>query len=453
MERIKNFLKNKSVGYYIVALVALLALITAIVFFATYKTAMPSASSGVAPETIGIFLLVGCVVELVVLVVPQYRFIHIVAILMFGLSIYKELLYIPNLIADYINDVAFQGGNLPTNVFYLVMQLVIVLAAIVAAFIGFFKKDQEQSMAVSGMGSIITVSACAVVLVAVVLSGSLSSNALEKQAMKGQGMDVSSSSEESGEKENKPKYPLINDEIRAAADAVEYEFDPNTIIIQEQEEYDYSASDFTSLGYGSTRTGHNLVYVFEGEYSEGYQGQYNTYLTYIYLWDDGLYGGTANNTNIKGYWYNADNYAETDAETGDLIPNCLCLVSNQAHYESIIADPATGFYEWQAYVYLDLSWDTRSVVVSAYKYYPNVAAVIDTNGNENMKVGEKFPIDKKWFFDRVIKNLTYTPVPSGVTWNIPSGMLDANNRLAAAGEYEITGTWSGFTASATLKVS
>ncbi|MEE3309486.1 hypothetical protein, partial [Sharpea azabuensis] len=94
MEKIKDFLKNKGVGYYIVAGLALLSLIVAIVFFATYNNPeldpifhanpMGNKASGLVPETIGIFLLAGFVVELVVLVVPQYRFIQIAAILMFG---------------------------------------------------------------------------------------------------------------------------------------------------------------------------------------------------------------------------------------------------------------------------------------------------------------------------------------------------------------------------------
>ena len=49
------------------------------------------------------------------------------------------------------------------------------------------------------------------------------------------------------------------------------------------------------------------------------------------------------------------------------------------------------FYERQAYIFMYPGWgDGRSVVVSGYKYYPNVAAFIDTNGYSEMKVGEKF---------------------------------------------------------------
>ena len=146
MKKVLDFIKSKSVGYFIVLADALLALITAIIFFATYEDAMATNATANVPETIGIFLIAGCIIEIVVLIIPQYRFIHIVAIAMFALSLYKEIFLIPNLIADRINNVQYQGGNLDTNIFYLVMLFIIIISAIVAAFLGFYKKSAKLAL-------------------------------------------------------------------------------------------------------------------------------------------------------------------------------------------------------------------------------------------------------------------------------------------------------------------
>ena len=463
MSKVLEFIKNKAIGYFIVAADALLALILAIIFFATYDGAMATNAASSVPETIGIFLLAGFVIELVVLVLPQYKFIHIIAIVMFGLSLYKEVFLIPNLIADEINNVHYQGGDLKTNVFYLVSLFIIILAAIVAAFMGFYKNDEEakKDMAVKGVTKIATVGVAALVVVAAVLSSTIVSNDLQKKAVIGGG-ETSEKQDEGEKPAPKPKFNPITEEIRAAAEAVEYEFNPDSVVIKQEEKYAYTSSgdgyyneDLAGLSYSATRSGHNLVYVFEGEYSEGYQGQYNTYSSGMYLWDDGLFAGKSNSTNFKGYWYNSSLTAGEDEE-GNPKVDCLIMVSNTDRFESIITDYLGGFYERQAYIFMHPGWgDGRSVVVSGYKYYPDVAAAIDTNDYTEFKVGDKFLIDSMWYFNRIIKNLTFSPVTtkSALQWTLPDGMLDSNKRLTAAGEYEITGKWNGFEASATLKVT
>ena len=307
-----------------------------------------------------------------------------------------------------------------------------------------------------------------VVVAGAVLSSSMLSANAEKKA--GGAAQQSSSIQETSEK--KEKVNPITDEIKAAAEAVDYDFDPSSIVIKQEElgykyadndEEGYYNSDLAGLSYTDTREGHNLVYVFEGEYSEGYQGQYNTYLTGMYLWDDGLFAGKSNSTNFKGYWYNSSLTApEDDPDTEDVDESIdtLVMVSNTSKLDYIKAEPPMGgsadFYELQAYVYMHPGWgDGRSVVVSGYKYYPNVAAFIDTNGYNEMKVGEKFVINSTWFFDRVIKNLSYTPIipTSDIKWTLPSGMIDDKKKLVADGEYEIKAEWKGYSQTATLKVT
>ena len=467
MEKIKEFLKNKSIGYYIVAALALLSLIVAIVFFATYNkpeldpifhsNPMGNKASGLVPETIGIFLLAGFVVELVVLVVPQYRFIQIAAIMMFGLALYKEVLIIPDFFAGIANHVMYNGGNVGLNMFFLIALLLIVIAAIVAVFLGFLKSEEDVkgSFVPKGVPQIAVSALCGLVVVAAVLSSTFISNDLAKKASRANSGTSQSS-------EQRVKKDPITDEMRAAAEANDYDFDPTSVVIEQEEEYDFSDSRLSGLSYSATREGHNLVYIFEGEYSEGYQGQYNTYLSGMYLWDDGVFAGKSNSTNFKGFWYNSSLTAPADdpeTEENEAI-DCLNMVSNTEHFESIIAEPPMGgsadFYELQSYIFMHPGWgDGRSVVVSGYKYYPDVAAFIDTNDNEEMKVGEKFVINSTWFFDKVIKNLKYTQIipTSEIKWTLPDGMIDDAKRLVAAGEFEITAKWKDYEATATLKVS
>ena len=445
MNKVLDFIKSKSVGYFIVLADALLALITAIIFFATYQDAMATNATANVPETIGIFLIAGFVIEIVVLIIPQYRFIHIVAIAMFALSLYKEIFLIPNLIADRINNVQYQGGNLDTNIFYISMLFIIIISAIVAAFIGFYKKSaqQEDNMKVKGTLKIGMLLGGVVIVLGAVLSSTLVSNELQKQAAIG------------GQGGSSP----ITKKIRDAANKVAYDFDPTSVVIKQQAEYDYNNETLKSLTFGNEREGSHLVYVFEGSYAEGYQGDYRDREINIYLWEDGLFTGKSDFLEFRGYWFNSS-LGDTgkDAEGKD-VADCLQMVSNTEYngakpFESIIAESIDGFYDHQAYVFVP-NGDGRSVVISGYKYYPDVAVFIDTNDYTVFKVGEKFLIDSFWLYNRVIKNLTYSPVmnKSEIEWNIPDGLLDENKRLTKPGKYEISGKWHGFEASAKLIVN
>ena len=200
-----------------------------------------------------------------------------------------------------------------------------------------------------GVPQIAVSALCGLVVVAAVLSSTFISNDLAKKASRANGGSGQSS-------EQRVKKDPITDEMRAAAEANDYDFDPTSVVIEQEEEYDFSDSRLSGLSYSATREGHNLVYIFEGEYSEGYQGQYNTYLSGMYLWDDGVFAGKSNSTNFKGFWYNSSLTAPADdpeTEENEAI-DCLNMVSNTEHFESIIAEPPMGgsadFYELQSYM-------------------------------------------------------------------------------------------------------
>ena len=155
MESIKNFFKNKAIGYYMVAGAVLFAIILAIVFFSTYNNpnissindapVMGNKSVGYVPITIGIFLIAGLVIELVVLAMPEFRFFHLAAIVMFGLAIYKDVLIMGDFFAGMGTGVFYNGGNVGLNFFYFIALIVIELVAVVASFIGFIKEPVESN--------------------------------------------------------------------------------------------------------------------------------------------------------------------------------------------------------------------------------------------------------------------------------------------------------------------
>lgn len=460
-----DFFKKRSVGYFIVLVDAVLALVTALVFFPTYGGAMANGMEDFAPVTIGIFLLAGFAVEAVVLVLPQYRFIHLGAIAFFGLSLYKEIIVIPPLIADFVNNVHYQGGDLGINIFYLVMLLLIIISGIVAMFLGFYRDEADleadEPIKAGGTGKLIKVGAGSFVLVAAIVgslvtSSVLSSGAVNKQNQ--QGGDPAASTSSASTKSVIPEDDPITDAVRERAEAIDYDFDPSEIVIKQQEEYDFNDAELKALKNGTTRDGHYLVYVFENEYSEGYQGQYNTYKASIYLWDDGLFFGRSHNTDFKGFWYNSSIDGGSDEEGNDII-DCLNMQSNTNHYESIITAPMTGFYSRQAYIFLNPGWgDGRSVVVSGYLYYPDADMFISAGHGGTFKVGERAKISA----NRILKNLSYGAIikKSELHWNIPDDMLEKSSatqavtegKFAAAGEYEISVTWGEFSATKTIVV-
>ena len=118
----------------------------------------------------------------------------------------------------------------------------------------------------------------------------------------------------------------------------------------------------------------NLVYVFEGSYTEGWQGDYIKTYANLYLWEDGIFTGKVGDTAIKGFWYNDSN---DDGEA-----DCLRMVSNYSHYEDIICDSADGFYDYITYVYLGFSWGQRSIDLSGYLAYEPIAIAVDTDTTE-----------------------------------------------------------------------
>lgn len=468
MEKIKNFFKNKSVGYYIAAGVALLALLLGIIFFATYKNpafpgvedtpTMGNKADGLVVETIGIFLLAGAIVEIAVLVIPQYRVLQIGVIAMIGLAFMKDMIVIADFIAGVANNVMYNGGHVGLNFFYFISILILLILSIVVAFLGFYKKEEDATNDAKNVKGVVNLAklggAGAVALAAILVASLVSADMVRKNAQGRNNADNSSSDIVPDE----PIFDPITDDIKAVAEAFDYDNDPKSVIIPEEDEYDLSDSTMRGVPTQSgTREGHYLVYVFEGAYAEGYQGDYSETYGSIYLWEDGLYGGRINSTDIRGYWYNSSKEAPADdPETEDVDESldCLNLVGYVSKYEFINFERASGFYDWRAHIYLGFSWGTRSMEIAGYMYYPEVALAIDPSSTGlEFKVGETFDRDG-WVADRILKNLNYSAVFKGseVKWTDGEGIKN-HQAFTEAGEFEVTASWNGFEASVTVTVT
>ena len=255
------------------------------------------------------------------------------------------------------------------------------------------------------------------------------------------------------------RYPLITDEIKEIADSYEYDFDPNSIVIKEQEEYDYNNPELDNISFTDKRDEHHLIYVFDNQYFIGYNGVYDRCYSKIYLWDDGLYCGELNKKNIKGYWYNSSLNASKEEK------DCLNMVSNISRYEKVECSKLNdGCYDYSAYfdMYYGHGPEYIKIEMSGYLFYPEVAIIIDDNGTDKYRVGHYFYADEiteehfetTWSVLRVAKNLTYTPIVPDydIHWDVPEGLVNDKNRLAKTGEHLITAHWKDFSASKILKV-
>ena len=468
MQKILGFLKNKSVGYYIAAGIALLALFMGIFFFVTYKSpafpgvedtpTMGNKADGYVVETIGICLLAAAAIEIAVLIVPQYRFVQIGVVAMVGLAFMKDVVIMADFFAGIANNVMYNGGHVGLNFFYFIMIIILLVASITTAFIGFYKDDAEATADMKNFKGTINLAkiggAGALVLAAILVTSIVSADMTQKKASGKQNVQPGTSENVNPDE---PVFDPITDNIRSVAEAFDYEFDPKGVKIAEQESYDFNDSEVKNITTSNSRSGHNLVYLFEGAYAEGYQGDYSETYGYIYLWEDGLFGGKINSTDIRGYWYNSSSEApqdNPDTEDVDESLDCLNLVSNVSKYEFINFEKASGFYDWRAHIYLGFNWGTRSMEIAGYMYYPEVALAIDPSSTGlEFKVGDTFDREG-WVADRILKNLSYSAVfkASEVTWTDGSGIKNGQ-KIAAAGEYEVTAKWNGFEAKVTVTVT
>ena len=420
MEMLKKIFKGKKVGFYLMMLDAILALIFGILFLATYKTSMANNAVPHTPEVIGICALLCFVIEVVALAMPEHKWIHLGALLAMCFSFMKQIYLFPNLIADQINHVEFQGGNFPLNCVYTVMQIAIITIAIVASFKDVTEKEEPIKFnkpniirySIGALAIIIATSASG----ATIASCKARNNSYNDNAL-GFKIDV--------EKE-------FGDVV------TDYPYDPASVKFSKANNpWAKKTTGEIEKAVGTNRSERSdndrfIVYQFEGFYAEGYQGNYSKTYGYLSLWDDGLYNGVQDNKNIFGYWYNIE-------EDGS---DCLVMIDNRGTNANMMCVKSNSkFYEWTADIKLDFSWGTRSLKVNGFLYTPAIGMYIDTGTDElTYEYGDEIDTTK-WTAMQVRNDLRVGAVfdpDKTIKWSIP-------NTKKYPGKQIVRANWDTFT--------
>lgn len=434
MEKIKNFFANKKIGYYLVILDVILAVFLGIFFFLTYKD-FPSGYGGQGmasnayaniPEVIGLFILFGAVVDIVALFLPEYLPIHLGAIVGYCISLMKQVYCIPNLIADEINDVHYQGGSLPLCLSWLIITLIILISAIVVLFIGMIKQEEEDvKMREKPNGKKVIKMATGGGTIVAALAVVLSIYGVTAQNVK-----KGSSSDDETQK--------FNERVQARAqefaeEVIEYDFEPAEFELTEKDNAYANnksaiASTVGNFSRNQIREGLYRVYTFEGSTAEGWQGDYSQKYVRFTLWSDGLFNGNINGSGLTGYWYNRD-------ETGK---ECLVMISSDGSNDMVGQKLAgsSSYYEWTVDARATYNGG-RMIKGSGAKYYPLIGMFVDTGGETpEFKVGSEFTTSG-WTCMQVRNNLVASSIFDAeheVTFSTPD--------LSTAGTKTVTARWT-----------
>lgn len=147
-----DFLKKKRLGFYFIVADVLLAIILGIIFFATYKGDNGAGQLNMAndayasiPEIIGLFALLGAMIDISALLVPELPFLHVIALACYGVSFGKEVFTIADVIAGLGTGIAYAGGNPALLLTWTALQVIILGLGIAAVFIGVNKAEEEMS--------------------------------------------------------------------------------------------------------------------------------------------------------------------------------------------------------------------------------------------------------------------------------------------------------------------
>ena len=277
----------------------------------------------------------------------------------------------------------------------------------------------------------------------------------------GYSLNPSINKEDSGSDPVNPIIPdiggdtVITDEIRNIANAYDYDFDPTAIHYKKEDLTDSSGqfdfgSNISSLPTNGQREGVHLVYKFEGAYTEGWQGDYSSTYSYLYLWEDGYFTGKAGNKDMRGYWYDSDENGEG---------NILVLVTSNNSDGTIVGYKQDTFYSWAIGLQIQLSWGTRSSILEGYMYYPDVALHLNTGDTDfsNIRVGSTIDISS-WTVERILKNLNHGAIfeddTHKITWQVNGSVInDRIININSTGEYRITATWGGFVTGISIVVA
>lgn len=135
---LKENIRNKCLGYWLLTGAALVSLVMTIVVFATWDAALPNRVTD--GFLIGIVLLIPIVVQAVVTFFPV-RFAGVLSVAVYGAAFGTVMLRIADTVADFFNKVAYQGGNFGACIFYAVACLLLAGVSVAACF---FDQNKEE---------------------------------------------------------------------------------------------------------------------------------------------------------------------------------------------------------------------------------------------------------------------------------------------------------------------
>jgi len=360
-------LKSRGTGSLLCMAAALVALVTAIVFFATHEGAVPVGHGGIMP---GLALVAGVVVAVVLWLVPV-RFGAIVQAAIYGAALYLSITQLYLVFADVINQVTYAGGNPALCIFYMAGAFVSCLLCVIACAF-------EQPVAEEVRQASKRMRPVAAALVVALVAG-LGVNAFGGGFLSGGG---------AGSAEN------------VKISASENEFSGKTI----DELVATPRADWVAKEAAG-----DVVYFFEGQYTEGFATSIDPASFDMYLCKDGsMYGSVSGPetspsvgiTYLYGYWYNVDDAGEDIFVvhlTGILLPNGMARATDVENGEDAdihIFDTDHGDYNWTASFCYGFQgggglyvW-TRNINIYGQAYTPAQSLAIDASALPTFYTGD-----------------------------------------------------------------
>lgn len=412
--------KNKKIGFFLMPVVIVLSLILGIYFMSTMSFSMSNAAAGKFPESVALWAFLAVAMQIIAMLVPEHKFLQIGVVAAVAASWYKEVILIPPLIADVANNVYYQGGDFGTHVGYMVLLVLDLIVAIAICFLpveGEVKAEEEKPARIGT--PVVRLGGSAGLMVAIAAVGIIVSTANEKGTVVDEGSSAIS----------EPGY--VFDVAANFSDKVDadYTFDPATFTMAKEDNpyVGQSSSQISSaVGNSYNREGHNLVYKFEGAYAEGWQGDYSKHYAFMYAWDDGLFNGSSNGSNISGYWYNRADGSDEEI---------LVLIEGNGN-QMVCNTNSSKFYDWVVEVKSSLNGG-RTIKAFGYKYRPTIGFYVDTGCSpEELVYASADAIDtSSWVGMRVLNDLSSAAVfdsAKTLKFAAPVDGTEANTKVVKA---------------------
>lgn len=360
-------MKSRGLGSLLCLVAALVALVTAVAFFATQADAAPLGHTGIMP---GLALVAGVAVGIALTLVPV-RFGALVQTVVYGVALYLMVTQLYLVFADVINQVTYAGGNAGLCVMYMAGTFASCLLCVIACFL-------EQPVSAADRAASKRMVPVAVALVVVAVAGTAYAT-LGNGALASLGSGASA-----GE--------------AATMSAADNEFADKTIEeLVATPRADWEAKEANG----------EVAYFFEGQYTEGFGTSVDPACMDMYLCKDGsMYGSLSGPTTsvapgvtyVYGYWYTTNADGEDDFVihlTGTQSSDGSTRATDPATGEDTdihIFDTEHGDYSWEASFSLGLygGFMTRNMNIYGQQYAPAQSLTVDASALGTFYTGDAF---------------------------------------------------------------